>query len=326
MSSVTVQVPLLITVQLGGTVSATAATQAALPAPDPQGALERVAIDPDYSTRRGYDPAFLGIEVALPRLTDEQRRNAAKNARAAQGSDNTVLPYHHFSVVMNRRRQLAYYTAVNIDGAQARKPARTGDKWSFDPRIAQSEQIGEDLYTRNSLDRGHLVRRLDPAWGSPAQALLANDDTFHFTNCSPQHERFNQNNATWQGIENYLLAQATSAQRRLSIFTGPVMTDDDPLYRGVRIPTQFWKVAAFAAAPDRLHVSAYLLGQEELLDGLERFEPDVFQVTLDEIMGRTGLDFSHLAPAAVAPAVAGGLEAAGEWPQRRIGVLADITL
>lgn len=326
MNSVTVQLPLLITVQVGDMVTVAASAPAAQPAAPAQDGLERVAIDPDYRTRRGYDPAFLGIEVALPALTDEQRRNAAKNSQAAEGSDNTVLPYHHFSVVMNRRRQLAYYTAVNIDGAQARKPARAGDKWSFDPRIAQSEQIGEDLYTRNRLDRGHLVRRLDPAWGSPAQALLANDDTFHFTNCSPQHERFNQSNATWQGIENYLLAQATSARRRLNIFTGPVMTDEDPLYRGVRIPTKFWKVAAFAAAPDRLSVSAYLLGQEDLLDGLERFEPSVFQVTLDEIMGRTGLDFSHLLPSAVAPAVEGGLESGDALPRRRIEVLGDITL
>src|SRR4051794_17622294 len=146
---------------------------------------------------------------------------------------------------MNRRRQLAYMSAVNIDGTKSRNPTRDRDRWYYDPRIAESEQIGEELYVRNNLDRGHIVRRLDPAWGTASQALAANNDTFHFTNCSPQHANFNQNNDTWQGIENYLLGKATAAGRRLTIFTGPVMTDDDPLYRGVRLPLHFWKIAVF---------------------------------------------------------------------------------
>lgn len=255
---------------------------------------ERVDIDPKYANRFGYDPNFLGITVPLPVLNEEQRRNAAINSMAGPEEDKTVLPYYHFSIVMNRRRQLAYYTAVNIDGRNGRKPKRTGDRWYFDPRIAESEQIGEDLYKRNALDRGHLVRRLDPAWGSVNEALLANNDTFHFTNCSPQHERFNQNNDTWQGVENYLLGQAQEENKRLTIFTGPVLGEDDPLYRGVRLPVYFWKIAAFVKGDGTLSVSAYLLDQKELVDGLERFDPDVFQVRVEEIIERTGLDFSPI--------------------------------
>ena len=69
---------------------------------------------------------------------------------------------------MNRRRQLAYYTVVNIDGNRSSELSREGDRWFFDSRIAESEQIGEALYRRNALDRGHLVRRLDPVWGPQA--------------------------------------------------------------------------------------------------------------------------------------------------------------
>jgi endonuclease G len=118
---------------------------------------------------------------------------------------------------MNRRRQLALYTAVNIDGASSIDLIREEDSWSYDPRIAESEQIGEALYRRNKLDRGHLVRRLDPVWGTPEEAARANEDTFHFTNCSPQHEGFNQNDATWQGIENFLLDSARNNRRRSNL-------------------------------------------------------------------------------------------------------------
>lgn len=292
MSEFTIDVPLRITVSLGAPASG-ALAPAALPAAP--GGLERVVIDPDYANRRGYDPDFLGLRVPLPVLNEEQRRNAAKNSKAAPGADDSVLPYHHFTVVMNRRRQLAYYTAVNIDGKLSKSPTRTADQWHFDPRIAESEQIGEDLYARNALDRGHLVRRLDPAWGDTAdQALAANNDTFHFTNCSPQHAQFNQNNETWQGIENFLLGQAQQEKKRLTIFTGPVLTEEDRLYRGVRLPVHFWKIAAFVKPDDSLSVTAYLLDQKDLIAGLERFEPTTFQVTIDEIVARTGLDFAPL--------------------------------
>lgn len=291
-NEVTIEIPLRVTVSLGGqNVGSTIYSSTE------KLGLEGVEIDKNYENRAGYDSQFLETTVPLPELNEDQRRNAAKNSMALAGEDNTVLPYHHFSIVMNRRRQLAYYTAVNIDGTQGRKPVRSGDKWYFDPRIADSEQIGEDLYARNQLDRGHLVRRLDPAWGSTNEALAANNDTFHFTNCSPQHAGFNQNTETWLGIENYLLNAAQADRKKLTIFTGPVLTEDDPLYRGVRLPLYFWKIAAFFKSQTELSVTAYLLDQKDLIAdavGLERFDPNVFQVTIDEIIERTGLNFSYL--------------------------------
>jgi endonuclease G len=295
MNEITFQVPLTITVRLGDAANAATTAAPILGVAQPEAELfERVVIDQDYESRSGYDPAFLGPEVALPALTEDQRRNAAKNSRAASGQDSTVLDYEYFSIVMNRRRQLAYYTAVNIDGAQAESIRRTKDSWSFDPRIAESEQIGEELYRRNKLDRGHLVRRLDPAWGS--EAARANNDTFHFTNCSPQHERFNQSNETWQGIENFLLNKARNQKQRMTIFTGPVMTDEDPLYKGVRLPVRYWKIAVVANDDGSLRATAFLLDQEGLIEEmlLERFNAQTFQVPIQEIIDRTGLNFSHL--------------------------------
>lgn len=332
MSSTVIEVPLRITIEIGpqtGVVArplvpslASAAVATAVSA----SALERVDIDPNYANRKGYDADFLGLTVSLPPLNDEQRRNAAKNSMAKPNEDSTLLPYHHFTVVMNRRRQLAYYTAVNIDGGRSRKPDRSGDRWYFDARIAESEQIGEDLYARNQLDRGHLVRRLDPAWGGAAEALNANNDTFHFTNCSPQHARFNQNSDTWQGIENYLLAKATEGRRKLTIFTGPVMAEDDPLYRGVRLPVRFWKIAVLVKEDDTLSASAYLLDQEELIAGLERFDPDTWQVSVDEIIERTGLDFSGLLPHQVDLGAGGGLDRFAGRPRRKLPQLSAIAL
>jgi endonuclease G len=249
-----------------------------------------------YDGYTGYDPAFLHSAVPLPALTEEQRRNAAKRGGAVPGEDATVLPYTHFSVVVNRVRQLAYYTAVNIDGAQLVALPRDRDRWFFDPRIAESEQIGEELYRRNALDRGHLVRRLDPVWGPEPDR--PNGDTFHFTNCSPQHERFNQGSDLWQGLENYILDNADVRERRLTVFTGPVLDEDDPLYKGVRLPLAFWKIVAYDRTDGSLAVAAYLLEQarlvEDLLAAEARFDPGMYRVGLTHLEERTGLDFRHL--------------------------------
>ena len=309
---VTLTVPLSITVRIGdGPAVSTTAERATA---DASVSTEEAARPRSYYRGyRGYDPGFLGANVPLPRLTDEQRRNASKNSDAGPSEDSTVLPYTHFSVVMNRRRQLAYYTVVNIDGAQSTDLSRDRDRWFFDSRIAESEQIGEALYRRNALDRGHLVRRLDPVWGP--QASRANDDTFHFTNCSPQHERFNQGQDLWQGLENYILQHADARDRKVTVFTGPVMDEDDPVYKGVRLPLAFWKIIAYVKADGTLATAAYVLEQGKLIEdmlGLEaEFEPGMFRVKLSHLKERIGLDFDYLA-AHELPLSAGGLEAGRE--------------
>jgi endonuclease G len=264
-------------------------------------AAEAVRIDPDYSNREGYDPDFLpGHTVPLPALSDALAALAATNRQAA-GEPRYVLPYHHFSVVMNKVRRLAFFTAVNIDGRTSQSLRRETDHWSLDPRVAAGEQVGEEIYRANPLDRGHLVRRLDPAWGATAAiAQLGNDDTFHFTNCSPQHKDFNQNKTTWAGLEDYVLNNADNADLKVSVVTGPVLAEDDDRYRDVQLPRQFWKVVAMVKADGTLSATAYLLSQEELIHGLElagEFDYGAYrtyQVPVRRIADLTGLSFGSL--------------------------------
>src|SRR4029077_9194498 len=123
-----------------------------------------IEIDPDYSNRKGYDEHFLDTLVLLPVLPDELGSKASVNAQAI-GEPRYLLPYNHFTVVLSKERRLAFFTAVNIDGASSYRLKREPDKWAFDPRVPEDEQTGDAAYRDNPLDRGHLVRRLDPAWG-----------------------------------------------------------------------------------------------------------------------------------------------------------------
>jgi endonuclease G len=255
---------------------------------------ERLFVDPNYANRRGFDVSFLGVSVPLPTMARRLDQGGAGGAERA-------LAYEHFSVVMNPERKLARFVAVNIDGARTVDVGpREEDKWIFDSRIPQDEQMGDWLYDHNDFDRGHLVRRLDPVWGdTPEEAERAEADTYHFTNCSPQHWRFNRRREFWQGIETYILDNVDLHDLKVSLFTGPVLASNDPPLQGTRVPRDYWKVVAMRKRDGALAAAAYVLSQAELLKAApEEFvfgEYKTFQVRVSALEERTGLRFGELA-------------------------------
>lgn len=240
--------------------------------------------------KKGYHEKFLGngYDVKLPQLSKAMKEDVSR-----KNNGNYVLDYVHFSIVMCRSRGLAYFTAVNIDAAQKVKIPRKGDNWRFDPRISEKDQYGNEVYRANDLDRGHLVRREDPNWGKDAQA--ANEDTFHFTNSSPQHKNLNQK--IWLGLEDYILKNAEAHGLKVSVFTGPVFREDDMVYRKkYRIPRDFWKVVVIVKKDGKLSATAYLQTQEDMIQGLEFAygEYETYQVPVTKIEELTGLKFGDL--------------------------------
>jgi endonuclease G len=243
-----------------------------------------------YAGSTGYDEAFLGADykLPLPALKPDLEQDVAL---AKDGGRS--LDYTHFSLVISKSRRLAFYTAVNIDGGRQKSITRTADKWYFDPRIERRYQCGPELYENNDLDRGHLVRRLDPVWGEAADE--ANEDTFHFTNCSPQHKNLNQK--SWQDLEDYILKNADKHDLKVTVFTGPVFRIDDLLYRGqFQIPAEFWKVVVMVKDDGSLSATAYLQTQKNLIEDLEFAygKYKTYQVPMVKIEHLAGLDFGTL--------------------------------
>jgi endonuclease G, mitochondrial len=256
-----------------------------------QGAiLEALELNLDwYTGNDGYDPQFLGPTIPLPQIP-ESRTDDIVPLKDGSGD---VLDYTHFSVVLSKSRRLAYFTAVNIDGAQSKSLPRSGDRWYFDPRIEKAYQSGPDLYWNNPLDRGHLVRRLDPVWGE--QAEKANEDTFHFTNAAPQHSNLNQR--TWLDLEDYILKHADREDIRVTVFTGPIFRPDDMLYRGeYRIPAEYWKVVVIVKEDGQISATAYMQTQKNLIVDLEFAYGGykTYQVPVSLIAELTELDFGEL--------------------------------
>lgn len=248
-----------------------------------------------YDNRRGYDPDFLGIRVNLPQVTSPDEIVAPLLGNPGEYE----LKYEHFSIVMNRHRRMALFTAANIDLSDGkRRPedrpssdyTRDGlgglgrndrEKWFLDPRIAPEHQIPDVFYNRDrqAFHKGHLVRRVAVAWGdSYRQVRRGNGDTFHVTNCSPQVGSFNVANRSssrdglWGDLEK--VVEQNARTEKLCVFCGPLFSEQDRDFHGrdrggdtvVPIPSVFWKLIV-ARSGSELQAFAYWLQQD--LTGVE---------------------------------------------------------
>ncbi len=265
----------------------------------------------------GYDTKFLSLPIDLDVICANARK--AKLTAPLLTGKGDELKYQHFSVVMNKERRFALLTAVNIDGKKLIHPGKRVDTWRPDARISEKYQADDEFYVKTRAEekvyfsRGHLVRLLDPCWGTAvADSQRGMEHSFHFTNAAPQFQTYND--ADWGNLEDYLLDRAQTTEQKLTVFTGPIYRKDDPLYGKTRkggpwqIPLSYWKIAVLQKSPTRVGAAAFIVGQTEYVKAL--YEAKVFsglkpytvddmrsrhiQTTIQTIEAETGLDFSML--------------------------------
>ncbi|MRS05231.1 DNA/RNA non-specific endonuclease [bacterium] len=250
------------------------------------------------------------------------------------------LKYWNYSVVMNQDRKLAFFSAANIDSSKFLGTRDAdGDKWFIDTRIDKKCQIGAEFYkkqrefeadrTSNPFDQGHLSKRGDLQWGSNNDEAKRNgDDSFHYTNCTPQHWQFNQNkpaSGLWYRLEMSAI-KTLGTGSKLCLINGPVF--DGPLsdpgsdgrlrlnlngkrvkdgsFGRIKIPKLFFKIIAYQVEKE-LKAKAFIVTQEDLLTTIDRYYPEekisdvlsdlevrLYQVRIRDLESLTGLDFGPL--------------------------------
>jgi endonuclease G len=254
----------------------------------------------------GYDATFLGQTLALPAPSESIKKDVV-----GAGSKN-VADFTHFSLAIRRSRRLAAFVAWNIDGKHAVTVADKKIAWGSDSRIggaADDFQTGSPLYDGTLFDKGHIAKREDLCWGTPAQAKRANDDSMCYANCSPQHEKFNRlAPALWKSLEDEIFRQVKVQMMRLSLLGGPIFKSTDRAFKpsgapegfaAVKIPAEFYKVVAYVDDGDgKIKCHAFKLSQATLIAGkLEAAAPEsldlvkfnMYQLTVARLETLTGL-------------------------------------
>ena len=178
-------IPVTISVRIGGPTHAGAA---------PAIAVESDSVRPeeDYGSRPGFDANFLGVRLSLPKPQNTIFRDVA-----ALADGSYELKYHHYSVVMNKKRRLAFVSAVNLDADAPFRHERKGkDRWYLDPRMDEELQAANEFYSANPLDRGHLTRRADVR-GDTARKMRSAPMTTLFTGRTARHSMRSTTRARW---------------------------------------------------------------------------------------------------------------------------------
>jgi endonuclease G len=257
--------------------------------------------------RGGFHPRFLdeATDVPMPQVTAAGEKLLAP---LLDGSGHEVK-YQHFSVWMHRERRLALYTAANVDWRNRKKVVdgkstarkalsgfpKTGviaELWAEDSRLDSRHQLPDVFYSedRGAFDKGHIVRRDDVCWGDTYEDIqMANGDSFHVTNCSPQVKVFNQGQhgqENWGDLEDTIAAITKEEAEVACIFAGPVFKADDRWFRGkdheggarIQIPSEFWKIVVVKVEAG-FQSYAFLLKQD-----VRKLTEEEFYVT-DEWIG-----------------------------------------
>jgi len=274
----------------------------------------------------GYDPEFLRHSdgpVHLPIVSSRKRMNGkiapllqksvyGQPAPSATVAKKGILNYNGYSVVMNKERKIAFFSAANVNGGVNFNVSGTGNNWLTERRISKEYQLEDDFYRGTYINRGHLTRREDMEWGLDAyEATRKANGTCPWTNIAPQHKLFNQDKhpdrsvRLWLGLEKYILEQSARAHNyRVQVFTGPIFDENDPLFKGTHIPIRYWKVVVAVGLEGQLYATGYILSQDEVLDMDKIFKPgfpresteigpfQTYQTKIKDIEEETSLNFT----------------------------------
>lgn len=261
----------------------------------------------DYSACKGYVSKFLGKEITLP----EPNSTLKKFIAVPGGTESSELKYYHYSVRHHSVRKMPAISAINVDGNLKVRldNYERKDNWIRDNRLDFALQLDNTFYRNSGFDRGHMSRREDADWGKDADEAKRNADlTCMHTNACPQINTLNQSSrkGLWGRLELTVLESGASMEgpltNKMSVFNGPVFRDDDPVFRGVQVPMDFYKIILWPTNDGEIKATAFLLSQSRLVKDIRFEQLDIhkneefklYQYSIAKLAEETGLDFSQL--------------------------------
>ena len=203
-------------------------------------------------------------------------------------------PVRNYSFLLDLSARVSLWVAYPLYKGMTSGTSRT-DKWEYDPLVPKRYQ-GEAYraYGVAGYDRGHQLPSADRLCNTSA-----NEQTFYFTNMTPQNSDLNQ--GLWEQLESHLRGQISSSDT-LYVVTGCVLSttaDPTPSYikdnRGasVAVPKAYYKVVLkYKAGAPNGGYSAIGFWMENKAYGNTPLTR-TFCRSVDEIETLTGMDFFH---------------------------------
>ncbi len=207
-------------------------------------------------------------------------------------TDNYLLESPEYALSYSKSRGTANWVSWKLDKSWL-GPAKRDNDFRADERLPVGwYQVDGNDYKGSGYDRGHLVPSADRT-----RTQGVNSNTFFMTNIIPQTR--DNNRETWRRMEEYcrrLVERGYDVYLVAGVYGGSKKIADGR----VTVPAQTWKVAIavqadtdpIAASPANALVFAVDIPNTNRLSNNWRR----YQLSIDDLETRTGLDFFELLP------------------------------
>ncbi|MBQ9621785.1 MAG: DNA/RNA non-specific endonuclease [Treponema sp.] len=217
-------------------------------------------------------------------------------AASHKATDHQLRNFEHYSLCYRESYEQAEWSAYCLTEEELVKNAKRSDDFRSDPEITTGSATPSD-YKKSGYDRGHLSPAADFAFDEKAMS-----ETFYMSNMSPQ--KGNLNRGLWKDLESKVREWA-EIFGRVYVVSGPILEKPAEEYNSigenkVSVPEFYYKVLLIPLYEDEkdketpedaqsVTMLAFILPNEKCGEIL-----DYYEVTVDEVEKRTGLDFFSL--------------------------------
>lgn len=196
------------------------------------------------------------------------------------GPADEIIRHDAYVVSYDSERRIPEWVAYELTSEELDGDAeRDRIKFSMDPEYHGTQARRED-YSNSGWTKGHMAPAADFRWSEEVMR-----QTFYLTNVCPQNEVLNAND--WEYLERQVRRWAKECGK-VWVVTGPVVGSNRYGSIGesnVTIPDAFFK-AVLAPSGDGYSAIAFIMGNDD-----SRYYLADCAVSIDELEGRTGIDF-----------------------------------
>ena len=219
------------------------------------------------------------------------------------GQNGEVLNY---ALEWNASMLHANWVAFSFDALTSADYVTRTDAWNPDPLLPEDARTDNSFHTYDGFDRGHICASEDRVWSEEA-----NEQTFYFSNISPQLSGFNQN--FWAALEQQVrtwgramtdydkvyVVKGGTLNRLLTDFTGsvaggdgviPVTDSEGFTSKGLPCPAYYF-MAVLTEKGNTYHAIAFLVPhREDLPEAPVATDFQEYAMSIDKLEEAVGLD------------------------------------
>ena len=253
----------------------------------------------NVNANTGYDNVSVtGYEI--PHLNDQ-------NVYADHYVTMDGVQILNYALEWDNTKRHANWVAFTFDTTTSADNVKRTDAWSVDPKLPAEMQVQESDHKNDGFDRGHLCASEDRVY-----LKEANEQTFYYSNMSPQLNDFN--GGFWRKLEarvqtwglstadgvydKVYVTKGGTLNKLLKNFKGTTVDGGTPTtdangftIHGLACP-EYYFMAVLSQKDDVFHAIAFLVPHKEgMTKNPSSDELKEYVVSVDKLEEETGIDF-----------------------------------